>query len=91
MLNCRRASELMSQARDEGLSLPRRIQLRIHIMLCHCCSSLEKNMDTVGGLVRDQSAPETDEQWRDDLAERVARKAQEAPSRPDQAKKKPPD
>ncbi len=38
MLNCKQASELMSQEMDTPLPLAKRIPLRLHLMMCDGCT-----------------------------------------------------
>jgi hypothetical protein len=44
MLSCKDASLLMSQALDRRLSLPERISLRLHLVLCEGCRRFERQM-----------------------------------------------
>lgn len=60
MLNCERASELLSRALDERLPVTTRMRLRFHVTLCRCCSALEKNFGMLRDTVR-QSRPIDDE------------------------------
>lgn len=39
MLNCKEASELMSQQMDADLPFGKRMSLRVHLMMCHGCSN----------------------------------------------------
>ncbi len=39
MLNCKQASELMSQGMDMNLSLRQRMSLKLHTMMCSGCSN----------------------------------------------------
>lgn len=52
MLNCERASELLSRALDERLPVTTRMRLRFHVTLCRCCSALEKNFGMLRSTVR---------------------------------------
>lgn len=44
MLNCKQASELMSQGMDAQLPLAKRMSLRIHLMMCHGCNNFLAQM-----------------------------------------------
>jgi|CXWL01.1.fsa_nt_gi predicted anti-sigma-YlaC factor YlaD len=44
MLNCKQASELLSQALDKNLSLREKISLRLHLLICHGCRNFSKQM-----------------------------------------------
>lgn len=44
MLNCRQASELASQAMDEGLPLRKRLSLKFHLMMCRGCTNFTHQM-----------------------------------------------
>lgn len=39
MLNCKQASELLSQGMDEKLSLGKKLSLRMHLFMCDGCSN----------------------------------------------------
>jgi hypothetical protein len=42
MLNCKEASQLVSRQLDEPLPLGRRIELRLHLLLCVACRRFEQ-------------------------------------------------
>ena len=44
MLNCKRATELMSQGMDKQQSLSQRMNLRFHLMMCSGCRNFKKQM-----------------------------------------------
>lgn len=44
MLTCRQATELLSQELDRPLSLPERIGLRLHVLICHGCSNYRRQL-----------------------------------------------
>lgn len=44
MLNCKQASELLSQALDRKMTLRESISLRLHLLICHGCSNFSKQM-----------------------------------------------
>lgn len=39
MLNCKQASELMSQSMDAPLPFRKKMSLKFHLMMCHGCTS----------------------------------------------------
>lgn len=45
MLNCKQATELMSMRMDKELSMPQRIGLRLHLMMCKGCRNFSGQMD----------------------------------------------
>lgn len=47
MLNCKQASELLSQALDRNISLREKILLRLHLLICHGCSNFSKQMQVM--------------------------------------------
>lgn len=44
MLNCRQATELMSQEQDRSLDLGERLGLRFHVMMCTGCRNFRRQM-----------------------------------------------
>ena len=52
MMNCREATELMSRARDEKLTLGQRIGLRLHTLICAGCRRTREQFELIGQLVR---------------------------------------
>ena len=47
MLNCKQASELLSQALDRKMTLRENISLRLHLLICHGCSNFSKQMRVI--------------------------------------------
>lgn len=47
MLNCKQASELLSQNLDREMTLRENFLLRLHLLLCHGCSNFAKQMQVV--------------------------------------------
>ncbi|MBW8068205.1 MAG: zf-HC2 domain-containing protein [Ferrovum sp.] len=45
MLNCKQATELMSQRLDRDLSIPQKLSLRLHLMMCVGCRNFGRQMD----------------------------------------------
>jgi hypothetical protein len=44
MLNCKQATELMSQERDRSLIFRERLGLRFHVAMCSGCQNFRKQM-----------------------------------------------
>jgi len=44
MMQCKRATELMSQSQDRALTLNERIQLKFHLLICNGCARCDKQM-----------------------------------------------
>lgn len=45
MLNCKQATELMSHRLDRDLSMPQKLGLRLHLMMCAGCRNFGRQMD----------------------------------------------
>lgn len=45
MLNCREASQLISQSLDRPLSWSERWQLKIHLWMCNACRRFKKQLN----------------------------------------------
>jgi len=43
-MNCKQATQLMSQAQDRELSQRERISLKIHLLICTGCNHYNKHM-----------------------------------------------
>lgn len=52
MLNCRQATELMSQEQDRPLSLAERLGLRLHVLICTGCSNYRRQMGVLRAACR---------------------------------------
>jgi hypothetical protein len=44
MMNCKQATELMSQAQDRLLSRRERLALRLHLLICKGCSNYSRQL-----------------------------------------------
>jgi predicted anti-sigma-YlaC factor YlaD len=53
MDSCRRAAELITQARDEPLGLFDRWKLNLHLAMCKNCRNVDDQIAHLGDLVRD--------------------------------------
>jgi hypothetical protein len=47
MMNCKRASELMSKSLEEQLSLKTRTSLKFHTLMCNPCANLHRQFKFV--------------------------------------------
>ena len=47
MLNCREASQLMSQAMDRRLGWRERVGLRLHLLLCSGCRAARRQLSFI--------------------------------------------
>jgi hypothetical protein len=52
MMNCRKATRLLSEAQDRELSLPERAALRLHLMLCSGCRHFGMQIPTLRQIAR---------------------------------------
>lgn len=52
MMDCREATELMSRAREEKLTLGQRMGLRLHTLICAGCRRTGEQFELIGQLVR---------------------------------------
>lgn len=73
MLNCQRASELMSRAMDEHLPLRTRAGLRMHLMMCSICSAVERNLTLLQKTLRKQHSERGDDVDIEVLEDKVCR------------------
>ncbi len=39
MMNCKQATRLISESQDRALSLPEKLALRVHVMMCAGCKN----------------------------------------------------
>ena len=58
MMNCKQASELMSQELDRSLSRYERMALRFHVMMCGGCNNFRKQMVFIRNACRQRSQSE---------------------------------
>ncbi|OHC65264.1 MAG: hypothetical protein A3H93_03535 [Rhodocyclales bacterium RIFCSPLOWO2_02_FULL_63_24] len=52
MLNCKQATELMSQEQDRPLTLSERIGLRLHVWICIGCDNYRRQMNVLRAACR---------------------------------------
>ena len=51
-IDCREASRLISQQADRRLPLGRRLQLRLHLLICDACSNFSRQVELLRKGVR---------------------------------------
>lgn len=44
MLNCKEASQIISQSLDRPLSFSERLQLKLHLMMCDACRQFKRQL-----------------------------------------------
>ena len=59
MMNCKQATQMMSQELDRKLSWRERLALRIHVMMCDGCTNFRKQMDFIRRACRAHSSGES--------------------------------
>ena len=47
MMNCKHATQLISQQQDRKLGIMERIGLRLHLLICSGCSNFNKQIDFI--------------------------------------------
>lgn len=52
MMNCRQATELMSQQMDRPLTTKERLALRFHLMMCSGCRNFDQQMHDLRKITR---------------------------------------
>ncbi|MGM0564141.1 MAG: zf-HC2 domain-containing protein [Pseudomonadota bacterium] len=60
MLNCHQATQLMSRAQDEKLTLAKRGQLRMHLLMCSACNQFSRQVKSLRHISRAYARPEGD-------------------------------
>jgi len=77
MLTCKETARLVSEGLDRKLPLWKRMNLRLHLMMCGACSAYRRQVETLNRIVR----------WR--FGESAAdATATDAPACPEQAKRR---
>lgn len=52
MLNCHKATRLMSESQERPLLIMERMSLKLHMMMCSGCSNFNKQMGTIRSMTR---------------------------------------
>ena len=77
---CKKAGQLLSDAQERQLSLPKRIGLKIHLLMCRMCQQFEENLrllrHSMGNILEEDSGEESarENEFRTRLKEAVQRK-----------------
>ena len=50
--NCKHTSELLSQSQDRLLTLPEKIRLYLHLMLCDGCRNFNRQLELMRAALR---------------------------------------
>ena len=50
--NCKHTSELLSQSQDRLLTLPEKIRLHLHLMLCDGCRNFNRQLELMRAALR---------------------------------------
>ncbi|MEM7456355.1 MAG: zf-HC2 domain-containing protein [Planctomycetota bacterium] len=58
MFNCRKISELVSRSLDGDLSFWKRVQIRMHMMMCSLCRKFRRALLRIDGEVRNAAEQE---------------------------------
>jgi len=52
MMTCKEVSHLVASSEDENLGLMRRMQLRLHLLMCHHCRNYLNQIRAIGKAAR---------------------------------------
>jgi len=52
MMTCKEVTHLVATSQDDNLGLMRRLQLRIHLMMCHNCRNYIVQIRAIGEAAR---------------------------------------
>jgi hypothetical protein len=65
MMNCKKATQLLSEAQDRELSLSERAALKIHVMMCSGCANFSQQINLLRSFTQSYTqgddAPRTSE------------------------------
>ena len=53
MLNCKKNTELLSEAQDRKLNLAETVRLKVHTTMCSACRVFDKQLQQLQGLSND--------------------------------------
>jgi len=52
MMNCKQATQLMSQAQDRSLNRRERLALKLHLFICKGCNNYNKHLGFIRKAIR---------------------------------------
>jgi len=59
MMNCKDVSEKISMAMDQTLPIHQRLMIRMHVLMCNCCTAVEAQLKWLRQVAQMQG-PEND-------------------------------
>lgn len=59
MMNCKEATQLISQGLERKLSLVERLGLKLHVLVCTGCRASERQFEFLRAAARRLGSPET--------------------------------
>lgn len=68
MMNCLEASKLISESQERSLSVPEKVTLKMHVMMCSGCKNFSLQVPFLGKAMRAYA------QWEDDAGSEEAKK-----------------
>lgn len=67
-MNCLEATRLISESQERSLSLPEKMTLKMHVMMCSGCKNFSLQVPFLGKAMRAYA------QWEDDAGSEEAKK-----------------
>lgn len=52
MMNCQQATKLISESQERALSLPEKMNLKLHVMMCSGCRNFSLQVPFLGKAMR---------------------------------------
>lgn len=68
MMNCLEATRLISESQERRLSVPEKVTLKMHVMMCSGCKNFSLQVPFLGKAMRAYA------QWEDDAGSEEAKK-----------------
>lgn len=68
MMNCLEATRLISESQERRLSVPEKVTLKMHVMMCSGCKNFSLQIPFLGKAMRAYA------QWEDDAGSKEAKK-----------------